>query len=124
MLFRSRTPTPLVHSPPLTDRQSTFIAHATPTTSGPNALAFQSFVRAYRAPSHPEAADHEILGWRTLGLKVGKTGAGEGGEEDWVVRMGSDDDDEKNAGATVKRVLEEAGAVDVAVVVSRYYGGA
>ena len=45
-------------------------------------------------------------------------------EEDWVVRMGSDDDDEKNAGATVKRVLEEAGAVDVAVVVSRYYGGA
>lgn len=64
------------------------------------------------------------MGWRTLGLKVGKTGAGEGGEEDWVVRMGSDDDDEKNAGATVKRVLEEAGAVDVAVVVSRYYGGA
>ncbi|KAK4698884.1 hypothetical protein P7C70_g7384, partial [Phenoliferia sp. Uapishka_3] len=113
-------PSILVSSPPLTDRASTFVCHATTCTSSHAATQFQSFVRALRAPSHPTESDHEMMAWRTMVLKVGKTGEDEG---DWVVRYGSEDDGEKSSGATLRKCLEEEAAVDVCVVVSRYYGG-
>lgn len=56
-------------------------------------------------------------------LMVGRTGVGEKGAEDWSVRSGMDDDGEARAGSEVKKAIEEISAVDVVVVVSRYYGG-
>ncbi|KAM0753828.1 ribosomal protein S5 domain 2-like protein [Meredithblackwellia eburnea MCA 4105] len=113
-------PTVLVNSPPLTDRKSTFVAHATFAKNEHQAKQFHSFVRALRAPNHPTPADHEILGWRTMGLRLGKDGMK---EEDWIVKSGGDDDDEKGGSNTVRKCLEEEASVDVAVVVSRYWGG-
>ncbi|GAA5892838.1 hypothetical protein JCM6882_000592 [Rhodosporidiobolus microsporus] len=116
-----RPPSPLVHSDPLTDRSSTFIAHAAPCTSSSSASAFQSYIRALRAPSHPVECSHEMLGWRVVAPKPGKSGLES--EEDWAVRDGGEDDGEKDGGSTIREVLRREGAVDVMVVVSRLYGG-
>lgn len=72
--------------------------------------------------NHPSSADHEILGWRTMTLKIGKDGLS-GDENDWTSKTGGDDDEEKNGSNTIRKCLEEVGAIDVAVVISRYYGG-
>lgn len=117
-----KAPSLLAFSDPVTDRQSTFVAHATTVTSAPNAVQFHAFVRTLISKNHPSPADHEILGWRTMELRVGKDGLS-GAEEDWTVRTGGDDDEEKNGSNTIKKCLEEQGSVDVAVVISRYYGG-
>lgn len=111
-----KAPIPLVSSPPLTDRQSTFVAHATTASSSHAAEQFHAFVRQLRSPSHPSAADHEMLAWRTMGLRIGREGVD---EADWIVKSGSDDDGEKNGGNTMRKCLEEEGAVDAVVVVSR-----
>lgn len=63
-----------------------------------------------------------MMSWRTMQTKPGRDGLG--GEDDWVVKYGSDDDGEKNGGNTIRKAIEEAGGVDVVVIVSRYYGGA
>ncbi|GAA5820884.1 hypothetical protein JCM11251_001862 [Rhodosporidiobolus azoricus] len=116
-----RPPSPLVHSDPLTDRSSTFIAHAAPCTSSSSAASFQTYVRNLRTASHPVECSHEILGWRVVAPKVGKSGLES--EEDWTVRDGGDDDGEKDGASTVRDVLRREGQVDVMVVVSRLYGG-
>lgn len=54
-------------------------------------------------------------------LKVGKNGLG--GEDDWTVKTGGDDDGEKGGSREVHHAIQKEAAVDVAVVVSRLYGG-
>ncbi|GAA5820134.1 hypothetical protein JCM11491_003305 [Sporobolomyces phaffii] len=114
-------PGPIVSSSPVTDRQSTFIAHACPISHPSHAAAFHAHVRNSRASSHPVQCDHEVLAWRTMTLKVGRDGFG--GEADWTVKTGGDDDGEKGAAREVHAAITSAAAVDVAVVVSRLYGG-
>ncbi|GAA5842235.1 hypothetical protein JCM3766R1_005077 [Sporobolomyces carnicolor] len=116
-----KLPSPIVSSSPITDRQSTFIAHAVPITHESQATLFQSHVRSSRGSSHPVECDHEILAWRTMSLKVGKNGLG--GEDDWTVKTGGDDDGEKGGSREVHNAIQSQAAVDVAVVVSRLYGG-
>lgn len=62
-----------------------------------------------------------MMAYRCMSLKLGKTGLG--GEDDWTTKVGSEDDGEKGGGSQVRRSIEEGGGVDVAVVVSRWYGG-
>lgn len=62
-----------------------------------------------------------MLAWRTMTLKVGKNGLG--GEEDWTVKTGGDDDGEKGGSREIHNAIQKEAAVDVAVVVSRLYGG-
>ncbi|GAA5847331.1 hypothetical protein JCM9279_000240 [Rhodotorula babjevae] len=117
----ARPPQPVVASDPITDRASTFVAHASPCTNHVQAATLHAHVRALRTPSHPVECSHEVLAWRCLGLKPGRTGLE--GEDDWRVEGGADDDGEKGAGAVVREVLGKEGGVDVAIVVSRLYGG-
>lgn len=107
-------------SPPFTDRRSTFVAHAAAATTAVGATQFQNYVRALRNKNHPREADHEMMAFRTMSLKPGKTGLK---EDDWTVKVGSDDDSEKGGGSTIRRLLEDEIAVDVVVVCSRWYGG-
>lgn len=120
----ARPPQPVVASDPLTDRASTFVAHAAPCTNRVQAATLHAHVRALRTPAHPVECSHEVLAWRCLGLKPGRNGLGRDGEDDWRVEGGAEDDGEKGAGAVVREVLEREGGVDVAIVVSRLYGGA
>lgn len=64
-----------------------------------------------------------MLGWRSLVLRSGRTGLGEEGERDWIVKCGMDDDGENRGGDSIRAVLEERKELDVVVVVSRWYGG-
>lgn len=114
-------PSLIVHSPPFTDRRSTFVAHAAPCTTKKGAEQFQRYIRDLRSAAHPKEADHEIWGWRGLDLRVGKNGLG--GEDDYVVKLEGEDDGEKGGGLAVKRRIEQCGGVDCVVVVSRWYGG-
>lgn len=111
----------IASSAPFTDRRSTFVAHAAACTTQVGAAHFADHVRALRSDKHPREADHEMYAWRAVGLKPGKSGLS--GEDDWTVKTGSEDDGEKGGGNTIRRAIEEAGGVDVVVVVSRYYGG-
>jgi len=54
-------------------------------------------------------------------LKRGKTGLG--GEDDFEVVSGYDDDGEKWGGEKILKVMKAAGVIDAVVVVSRWYGG-
>ncbi|GAA5974823.1 hypothetical protein JCM21900_001878 [Sporobolomyces salmonicolor] len=118
---RPAPPHPLVHSDPITDRSSTFIAHAAPCTNSVQAVQLQAYVRALRTTSHPKECDHEMLGWRTMSLKAGRTGLD--GDDDWTVKQGGDDDGEKGGARTIQECIVREGGIDVAVVVSRLYGG-
>lgn len=116
-----RPPAPLISSDPLTDRQSTFIAHACPATNRTHAQTLQTHVRGLRTASHPCEMTHEMLAWRCLALKPGKSGLES--EDDWRVETGQDDDGEKGGANVIRDVLAQEGGVDVAIVVSRLYGG-
>ncbi|GAA6013160.1 hypothetical protein JCM10207_006190 [Rhodosporidiobolus poonsookiae] len=118
---RPAPPSPLLASDPISDRASTFIAHAAPCTTSHAALALQSHVRALRGPTHPVECSHEVLAYRILAPKPGKSGLE--GADDWAAKEAGDDDGEKGAWGVVRDVLREEGAVDVGVVVSRLYGG-
>ncbi|PWN21776.1 hypothetical protein BCV69DRAFT_238149, partial [Microstroma glucosiphilum] len=59
--------------------------------------------------------------WRVLELKRGRDGLA--GPNDFGLEEGQDDDGERWGGEKVLRVMKEMGAVDVFVVVSRWYGG-
>ncbi|PWN29099.1 hypothetical protein BDZ90DRAFT_210386, partial [Jaminaea rosea] len=59
--------------------------------------------------------------WRCLALKRGRDGLG--GPNDYGLEEGSDDDGERWGGDRVLKAMREVGAVDLLVVVSRWYGG-
>ncbi|GAA5956639.1 hypothetical protein JCM8115_000632 [Rhodotorula mucilaginosa] len=116
-----RPPQPVVASDPITDRQSTFVAHAAPCSNHTQAHTLQNYIRNLRSGTHPVECSHEILAWRCLSLKPGKTGLGS--ENDFKVMIDGDDDGEKGGSAVIKEVLTQEGGIDVAIVISRLYGG-
>ncbi|KAK4049310.1 hypothetical protein OIV83_004247 [Microbotryomycetes sp. JL201] len=116
-----RVPSPICASDPITDRRSTFVAHAAPVTTPVGAIQFQNHVRHLRADrTHPREAEHEIYAARFLSLRPGKEGTD---QNDWTVKITGEDDGEKGGSNAIKKVLERTVAVDICVVVSRYYGG-
>ncbi|KAM0790431.1 hypothetical protein ACM66B_003310 [Microbotryomycetes sp. NB124-2] len=116
-----RVPSPICASDPITDRRSTFVAHAAPVTTPVGAVQFQNHVRQLRQDRvHPREAEHEMYGARFLSLKPGKDGTD---QQDWTVKLTGDDDGEKGGSNAIKKVLERIGTVDICCVVSRYYGG-
>ncbi|GAA5868455.1 hypothetical protein JCM3774_005386 [Rhodotorula dairenensis] len=117
----ARPPQPVVASDPITDRQSTFIAHAAPCSNHTQAHTLHSHIRNLRAGTHPVECSHEILAYRCLTLKPGKTGLDS--ENDFKVVIDGDDDGEKGGAAVIKEVLTQEGGIDVAIVISRLYGG-
>lgn len=113
-------PRTLFSSAPIRDRDSLFIAHAVPCTSASAAHAFRAYVRQARIPTHLEDADHEIMCYRIISLKIGRTGEA---ESDFVVECEKDDDGENAAGAAMREIFIETATMDAVVVVSRWYGG-
>jgi len=100
-------PHPIAASLPITDRQSTFVAHACSVSAPPTASRFHAHIQHLRDKSHPSQADHEMLGWRTMTLKLGKKGLR---EDDFTTRSGGDDDGEKNGANTIRKVSPRQGA--------------
>lgn len=66
-------------------------------------------------------ASHDMHAWRVLELKRGRNGLG--GPNDYGVEEGQDDDGERWGGDKILRAMKEMGAVDLLVIVSRWYGG-
>ncbi|KAK4049352.1 FACT complex subunit [Microbotryomycetes sp. JL221] len=112
---------PICTSDPLTDRRSTFIAHAAPVTTPTAAVNFQNHIRALEQDGvHPREAEHEMYAARFLTLRAQKDGTQ---TQDWTVKLVGDDDGEKGGSNAIKKILERTGAVDICCVVTRYYGG-
>lgn len=122
----------------ITDRDSLFIAFVYPLTScTPSSLArhldhlsnevhptlpSDIFPSAFsHLDPRRRGSSHDVQAWRCLSLKVGRDGLG--GPNDFGLEEGSDDDGERWGGDRVLKAMREVGAVDLLVVVSRWYGG-
>lgn len=66
-------------------------------------------------------SSHDMHALRALELKRGRNGLG--GPNDYGIEEKSDDDGERWGGDKILRAMREMGAVDLLVVVSRWYGG-
>ncbi|KAI9361193.1 ribosomal protein S5 domain 2-type protein [Zopfochytrium polystomum] len=116
---------PATHPPEVVDRQSRFTSHSARITS----LGELDRVTALlHATPQFKGATHNIRAWRFLKkLKSGSANTGlaviEAGGDRYAVVEGSDDDGEQWAGGKVLRLMQETGACDCVVVVSRWYGG-
>lgn len=107
-------PHPIHAAEPLTDRKSTFAAHAT-ALHAPAALpALLAHLRE-RAP-RLRRASHCMWAYRCS--RAATAGAGVGAPQ-----CGADDGGEGGAGERLARLLELGGAQGVVVVVWRWYGG-
>lgn len=97
---------PLIfHGAPLTDRKSTFQAHACPVTSVEDVRSFLAILLDDRKI---ERAIHNMLAYRIVG--------------DFTVKD-NDEDGEDGAGSKMSQLLELTHAENVAVVVTRWFGG-
>lgn len=100
--IKSSRPPPqrIQESREITDRESTFVAsiyRARSTTE------VRTCVKHLKQVIHaPNPASHEITAWRCMMVKSGKTGLG--GEEDFELHSGCEDDGENWAGARVLKV--------------------
>lgn len=113
-----QVPNLIAASREVVEQDSVFLAHAASVSTPAQADIFRRHVR----DTHKDdEASHEMLGWRVLVPKPGKDGTGSG--DDWTLKVSSDDDGEKYGGTRILNVLEARKAVDVAVVVSRWFGG-
>lgn len=101
----SSTKNDIFESESIEDRNSTFVAHYSPTASAKSLQANFDF----------NTASHRIAAWRKPSSQ--KTIAGKS-----LFTTGSDDDGEKFAGKKLEKVLNELNA-EGAVVVARWYGG-
>ncbi|KAI9906587.1 hypothetical protein PsorP6_003356 [Peronosclerospora sorghi] len=95
----------LVHGTAIVDRKSTFIAHACPVKCVEDV---RSFVALLLDDRKVERAIHNILAYRIVGKYTIKD---------------NDEDGERGAGAKLSNLLELLKAKNVAVVVTRWYGG-
>lgn len=97
---------PLIfHGAPLTDRKSTFQAHACPVTSVEDVRSFLAILLDDRKI---ERAIHNMLAYRIVGAFTVKD---------------NDEDGEDGAGSKLSQLLELTHAENVAVVVTRWFGG-
>ena len=108
---RAAPPLPLtgiVHGEPFVERKSTFQAHLLAVTTD---AEVDAFVAALNTVAKIRSATHNILAYRIVRAD------GTSHQQDF------DDDGEAAAGGRLLHLLEIVGAENVAVVVSRWYGG-
>lgn len=99
--------TSLVHGSPITDRKSVFQAHIAPIQQASDAPAIASAVRTGRKGS---AATHIMWAYR---LRM----------PDGHITQEGDDDGEKGGAKVILHVLQQTNSFNIAVAVSRWYGG-
>lgn len=110
------SPEPLATSAEILDRQSTFVAYIFRASTPAKARRIHSHVSQVIHAKHP--ASHEIMAWRCMVLKEGRTGLG--GDIDFNIEEGSEDDGEQWAGTHVLKVMRSEAIMDAVVVVSRW----
>lgn len=93
---------PTFHGEPLIDRKSTFQAHAAHVSCVEDAMAFVRYVNGFGKVA---SATHNVMAYRI------------GAAQD------CDDDGEHGAGKGLLFTLQQAGADNVVIVVSRWFGG-
>ena len=76
------------------------------------------YVKAVVHQKNP--ASHEMAAWRVMGLKKGRSGLGEGAEDDFEVVGGWKNDGEDGGGKRILETMQKEGVLDAAVVVSRW----
>jgi len=109
-------PEPLATSAEIQDRQSTFLAYIFKASTPKQARDAHSHVRRVIHAKRP--ATHEIMAWRCMVLKDGRTGLR--GDDDFKVEEGSEDDGEQWAGGHVLKVMRSEAIMDAVVIVSRW----
>jgi putative IMPACT (imprinted ancient) family translation regulator len=109
-------PEPLATSAEIQDRESTFLAYVFRASTPEQARRAHSHVRRVIHAKHP--ATHEIMAWRCMVLKEGRTGLR--GEDDFKIEEGCEDDGEQRAGGHVLRVMCSEAIMDAVVIVSRW----
>ncbi|KAK9893330.1 hypothetical protein P389DRAFT_182104 [Cystobasidium minutum MCA 4210] len=115
-----KPPTIWARSDPLNDEDSTFLAWAAAAESPQDIARLRNYVLEVGNPDfRPDPPSHTAHGARILSLKPGRSGLK---EEDFEVKTFREDDGENRAGMTIVDTLSH-GAVDVVVVVSRWFGG-
>jgi Uncharacterized protein family UPF0029 len=98
------------------DRGSIFIANAFRVTTPVAARTALNHLKHVLHGQRP--ATHEIVAWRCMVLKSGRTGLD--GPDDFKVQTGTDDDGEQWAASKVAKVMEDEGVIDAVVIVSRW----
>ena len=109
-------PEPLATSTEIQDRESTFLAYVFRASTPEQARRAQSHVRRVIHARH--SATHEIMAWRCMVLKEGRTGLR--GEDDFKIDEGCEDDGEQRAGGHVLKVMRSEAIMDAVVIVSRW----
>ena len=103
------TPTdPWIIAPPLMEKKSTFLAHCIPVTSAEQAHDYISALIA--GDKKLQKATHNISAFRIV-------------KENGIIVQDNDDDGETAAGSRLAHLLSVMGVENVAVVVSRWFGG-
>jgi putative IMPACT (imprinted ancient) family translation regulator len=109
-------PEPLATSAEIQDRQSTFLAYVFRASTPEQARRAHSHVRNVIHAKRP--ASHEIMAWRCMVLKEGRTGLR--GDDDFKIEEGCEDDGEERAGGHILRVMRSEAVMDAVVIVSRW----
>ncbi|GJE91361.1 hypothetical protein PsYK624_075100 [Phanerochaete sordida] len=112
-------PAPLATSQEVRDRGSIFVANAYRASNEDEARKAVTHLK--NVVHGQKRATHEMYAWRCMVLKPGKTGLG--GEDDFEVKQGNEDDGEKFGSARILKIMQAEGVIDAVVVVSRWYGG-
>jgi hypothetical protein len=107
----------IFHGEPITDRKSTFIAH----------MAFvhcksdvDEFLQTLSRMPRLQRSTHTIVAFRYNRIVPG---VGNCQQERYVLDEDFDDDGERAAGHRMLHLMQSMGVLNVAVVVSRFYGG-
>ncbi|EKM56633.1 uncharacterized protein PHACADRAFT_253859 [Phanerochaete carnosa HHB-10118-sp] len=112
-------PAPLGTSQEVRDRGSIFVANAFRAGSEEEARRAVSYLK--RVTHGQKRATHEMYAWRCMVVKQGKTGLG--GEDDFEVKQGNEDDGKKLGGARIMKTMQAERVTDAVVVVSQWFGG-
>lgn len=110
------SPQSVATSQDIRDRGSIFVANVFPATSVKQTKEATAHIRNIVHANKP--ASHEISAWRCMVLKPGKTGLG--GEDEFQVVSGFDDDGERWGGEKILKVMKASGVIDAVVIVSRW----
>ncbi|KAJ3174944.1 hypothetical protein HDU87_006610 [Geranomyces variabilis] len=111
-------PAKLFPSRKIEDRGSAFIAHAAEVRSLQDV---GRMTKAIRAEPATRGAAHNMVAYRFLDLKPGRTGLA--GPDDFHTISGNDDDGERYGSERMIRLMAKYDAIDVMVIVSRVWGG-
>lgn len=110
------SPQSVATSQDIRDRGSIFVANVFPAISVKQTKEATAHIRNIVHANKP--ASHEISAWRCMVLKPGKTGLG--GEDEFQVVSGFDDDGERWGGEKILKVMKASGVIDAVVIVSRW----